>query len=537
MARWPTQQLDEFLDDGRCEFISAYSQPFAMLVVADLLGVPEEDHQRFRDGFGLSGTVGEVGAGEEGNPGENPLAWLDEWFTEYIEDRRRQPRSDVLTDLALATYPDGTTPDVTSVVRTSTFLFAAGQETTARLLAAAFKHLAEHPELQDELRADRDRIPDFLEEVLRVESPVKADFRLARRTTSIGGVEVTAGTPVMLLNGAANRDPRHFECPAEFRMDRPNAQSHIAFGRGVHSCPGGPLARAEGRVSVERILDRTRNIRLSEEHHGPPGDTALPVRAHLDTPRAHQVAPRVRCRSGGPMSRVAVVTGGASGIGLGVARRLAADGHRVAIVDRDGEAAEAAADELNSENVTAVAVDLDVADWAAVDAGFERVRAELGPVEILVTSAGIEAFTPVLDITADRWDRIIGVNLTGTFTCVQAALPDMISAGWGRIVTISSSSAQSGLRTWPTTRRPRVASSGSPRRWRSSSPAVASPSTRSRPVSSTPRWLGKPKPTATSPASTWSGPWSRSDGPAPRRTSPRRARSCAPTAAATSPAR
>jgi cytochrome P450 len=268
--RLADQQLDEFIGDGRCEFITSYTQPFAMLVVADLLGVPEEDHQRFREGFGLTGTVGEVGAGEEGNVGENPLAWLDGWFTQYIEDRRRQPRQDVLTDLALATYADGTTPDVVSVVRTSTFLFAAGQETTARLLAAALKHLAEHPEMQDELRADSDKIPIFLEEVLRVESPVKTDFRLARRTTSIGGVEVAAGTPVMLLNGAANRDPRHFECPAEFRLDRPNVQSHMAFGRGVHSCPGGPLARAEGRVSIERILARTRNISLSEEHHGPP---------------------------------------------------------------------------------------------------------------------------------------------------------------------------------------------------------------------------------------------------------------------------
>ena len=270
--RLADQQLDEFIDDGRCEFISAYAQPFAMLVVADLLGVPEEDHQRFREGFGLSGTVGEVGAGEEGSPGENPLAWLDGWFTEYVEDRRRQPRQDVLTELALATYADGTTPDVSSVVLTSTFLFAAGQETSARLLATAFKQLAEHPELQDTLRADSSLIPNFLEEVLRVESPVKADFRLTRRTTSIGGIEITAGTPVMLLNGAANRDPRHFECPAEFQGDRSNARTHIAFGRGVHSCPGGPLARAEGRVSIERILDRTRNIRLSEEHHGPPGD-------------------------------------------------------------------------------------------------------------------------------------------------------------------------------------------------------------------------------------------------------------------------
>jgi cytochrome P450 len=275
MWRLADRQLDEFVADGRCEFIAAYAQPFAMLVVADLLGVPEEDHRRFREGFGLVGTVGEVGAGHEGTPNENPLAWLDEWFAAYVEDRRRQPRADVLTDLALATYPDGTTPEVTAVVRTATFLFAAGQETTARLLAAALSHLAEHPEAQDELRAQPDEIPAFLEEVLRVESPVKTDFRLAKRNTSVGGVDIAAGTPVMLLNGAANRDPRRFECPAEFHGDRDNVRAHIAFGRGPHTCPGGPLARAEGRVSLERILERTRNIRLSEEHHGPPGARTL----------------------------------------------------------------------------------------------------------------------------------------------------------------------------------------------------------------------------------------------------------------------
>jgi cytochrome P450 len=271
MWRLADRQLDEFVPDGRCEFISAYTQPFAMLVVADLLGVPESEYQRFREGFGLSPAPGAVGSGGESSHDMNPLSWLDDWFARYVEDRRREPRKDVLTDLALATYPDGTMPDVTAVVRTATFLFAAGQETTARLLAAALKHLAEHPDLQGELRADKGRIPDFIEEVLRVESPVKADFRLARRTTTVGGVEVRAGTPVMLLNGAANRDPRRFECPHEFRVDRPNSQAHVAFGRGAHSCPGGPLARAEGRVSLERILDRMHDIRLSEEHHGPPG--------------------------------------------------------------------------------------------------------------------------------------------------------------------------------------------------------------------------------------------------------------------------
>jgi NAD(P)-dependent dehydrogenase (short-subunit alcohol dehydrogenase family) len=144
------------------------------------------------------------------------------------------------------------------------------------------------------------------------------------------------------------------------------------------------------------------------------------------------------------VNRVAVVTGGASGIGLGAAHGLAADGHRVAVVDRDGAAGDAAAEELRAGGATAIAVEVDVADRASVVSGFERVRTELGPVEILVTSAGIESFTPVLDITGEEWDRIIGVNLTGTFTCIQAALPDMLASGWGRIVTISSSSAQSG---------------------------------------------------------------------------------------------
>jgi 2-hydroxycyclohexanecarboxyl-CoA dehydrogenase len=144
------------------------------------------------------------------------------------------------------------------------------------------------------------------------------------------------------------------------------------------------------------------------------------------------------------MSKVAVVTGGASGIGLGVARRFVADGHGVAVLDRNGAAAKAAADELQASGANAVAVEVDVADWPSVGEAFHAVRAQLGAVAILVASAGIEAFDPLLEITPQRWDQIIAVNLTGTFACCQAAIPDMIEAGWGRIVTISSQSAQSG---------------------------------------------------------------------------------------------
>ena len=144
------------------------------------------------------------------------------------------------------------------------------------------------------------------------------------------------------------------------------------------------------------------------------------------------------------MSRVAVVTGGASGIGLGVGRRLAADGHRIALFDLDADGVEAAAAQLRADGAEAIGVPVDVADRAAVDAGFERVRAELGPTEILVTSAGIESFDPIGEVTREKWDRLIAVNLTGTFSCVQEAVVDMLAGGWGRIVTIASSSAQSG---------------------------------------------------------------------------------------------
>ncbi len=142
--------------------------------------------------------------------------------------------------------------------------------------------------------------------------------------------------------------------------------------------------------------------------------------------------------------RVAVVTGAASGMGLGIARRLAADGNAVALLDLNGEGVRAAAAELAERGHKVAPFAVDVADRSGLEQVFTAVRADLGPVTILVTSAGIEAFDAALDITPERWDRLLAVNLTGTFTCMQLAVADMVAAGWGRIVTISSSSAQSG---------------------------------------------------------------------------------------------
>src|SRR5690242_17547577 len=146
----------------------------------------------------------------------------------------------------------------------------------------------------------------------------------------------------------------------------------------------------------------------------------------------------------GMTGRVAVVTGGASGIGEATCHELGRRGLSVAVLDVNEQAAQSVTADLRASGVTAVGVGADVTDRAAVEEAFAKVRGELGPVSVLVTSAGLFGHAPFLEITPEAWARIIDVNLTGTFHCCQVALPDMVAAKWGRIVLISSSSAQRG---------------------------------------------------------------------------------------------
>ena len=258
--------LDGILPDGTLEVLQGFGQPFAMLAVTDLLGVPEEDRREFRQQLG---TLPRIEDGEAHELVHDPLGFLQARFAEYVVERRAAPRQDVLTQLATATYQDGSIPEVDAICRTATFLFAAGQDTTARLITAALRVIAERPDVQTFLREDYERIPNFVEEVLRHQGVVKSAARMARVATTISDIPIPAGTTVGLFPQAANRDPDRFEAPDEFRPDRPNANDHLAFGRGLHACPGAPLSRIEARVAVERFLARTSDIRIDEEHHGP----------------------------------------------------------------------------------------------------------------------------------------------------------------------------------------------------------------------------------------------------------------------------
>jgi cytochrome P450 len=275
--RLTDRQLDYILPRGTAELMADYAQPYTLLVIADLLGVPEEDHAMLLARRGISqmpGTKPGVVTGEQrpvSTSGHNTLEVFYDYFSEKIAERREQPLNDVLTGMAQALFPDGSVPEPIEVARIASNLFAAGQETTVRLIATALRRIAEQPETQARLRADRELIPRFVEEILRTEGPILGEYRLAVKTTELGGVPIPAGTQVFLSNAAANRDPRQFECPAEFRADRDNLRRHIAFGHGIHTCPGAPLARSEARITIERLLERTADIRINADAHGPAG--------------------------------------------------------------------------------------------------------------------------------------------------------------------------------------------------------------------------------------------------------------------------
>ncbi|KPH59923.1 MULTISPECIES: cytochrome P450 [unclassified Novosphingobium] len=271
--------IDEFARDGKVDLVRQYGGPYGALVISDLLGLSERSRAKFR--ALLEGAIPVPMDASEEDMLKNPLVGVGKDLFRLIAQRRivahplMKPlhgllaREDILSELATASYPDGGKPSLVDLTSLAAFLFGAGQDTTNRLLANAFRIIATRPDIQQELRGNRARIGDFVEEVLRFDGSVKSGGRMCQKTTTLGGVEIKAGTAVLLSHMAANRDPRRFAEPGQFDMDRPRIKEHLAFGRGAHTCIGAPLARREVVTSIERLLARMGNIRLSEAHHGP----------------------------------------------------------------------------------------------------------------------------------------------------------------------------------------------------------------------------------------------------------------------------
>ncbi|MBA54538.1 MAG: cytochrome [Pseudomonadales bacterium] len=276
MKEYAGQLIDQAVAKGRCELMGEISTRFVTLVIADLLGVPPEDRVIFEEQIEKGQTVGSI------ENADNPTAMESVYFiggymAKYLAERSENPGSDLMSELATATYPDGTKPEMLELVTLATFMFVAGQDTSAKLLGNVVRYICDVPGLQQEMRADRELIPWVIEEVLRLEGSTKATHRLAIRDTTIGDRPVPAGTQAMLGIAGVNRDPERWGDDAnEFKLKRPRIREHLAFGRGVHTCAGAPLARAEVLTMLNVMLDKTSEIRISEQEHGKPGSRQYP---------------------------------------------------------------------------------------------------------------------------------------------------------------------------------------------------------------------------------------------------------------------
>ncbi|HEX7857484.1 MAG TPA: cytochrome P450 [Sphingobium sp.] len=243
--------IDQFIARGGCEVVTEFAHPTSTLAIADLLGIPDEDRHELLDLLGAPPTS--IEGDPEHKVGPDPLAFLEERFLGYIRERRNRPRDDLMSELVQSRFKDGSEPDDATLGRLARFTFGAGQDTSARLIAAAIRVLAEDAELQARLRRERDRIPDFIEEVLRIEAPTKVNFRLAQQSTTIADVPVPAGSVITVALLGANHDPAHFENPEIFDIDRPRLRDHLAFSRGG-PCLSRCAARAAGSADRDRAF-------------------------------------------------------------------------------------------------------------------------------------------------------------------------------------------------------------------------------------------------------------------------------------------
>ncbi len=251
------------LCDGRIEWMGAMANRLPMMVVAELIGVPGTDtSQLVKWGYAatqlLEGLVSEEQLAAAGVAVMELSGYINDQFDRAAAD----PRDNLLGDLAIACAA-GEVDQITAQMM-MVILFAAGGESTASLLGSAAWILAQRPDIQQQLRESPELLTAFIEETLRYEPPFRGHYRHVRNDTTLAGVDLPADSRLLLLWGAANRDPDHFETPGEFRLDRTEAKGHISFGRGAHFCVGAALARLEAMIVLRLLLDRTSEIRATD---------------------------------------------------------------------------------------------------------------------------------------------------------------------------------------------------------------------------------------------------------------------------------
>jgi cytochrome P450 len=255
--------IDAFAGRGRAELVREFDFPYPTQVISGILGLPREDYRQFqRWSTAILSFFTKL---DEAVVASNEVK---EYLAVILAERRREPRADLISELAAAEL-DGerlTDEEIFSFLR---LLLPAGVETTYRSLGNLLFSLLSSPDQLDAVRADRELIPQAIEEALRLETPLLNITRLATTDTEVGGVTIPAGSTVMLMLAAANRDEDRFDEPDRFDIFRESPKPHMSFGHGPHACLGTHLARIEMRVALNLLLDRLPNLRLDPEGDDP----------------------------------------------------------------------------------------------------------------------------------------------------------------------------------------------------------------------------------------------------------------------------
>ncbi|WP_428340834.1 cytochrome P450 [Mycobacterium sp.] len=244
------------------EWMSAMANRLPMMIVGRIIGVPDADIDKLtRWGYSATQLVEGLVTQDHIEAAGVSVTELSEYISEQFRKAAANPQDNLLGDLATA-CATGVLDDVAARTMMIT-LFSAGGESTASLIGTAAWILATQPDVQQRVRIQPELVGAFLEEVLRYEPPFRGHYRHVLNDTELCGVQLPAGSRLLLLWGAANRDPTHFDHPDQFRLDRPTAKSHITFGKGIHFCVGAALARLEASVVLSRLLEHTSNFGAS----------------------------------------------------------------------------------------------------------------------------------------------------------------------------------------------------------------------------------------------------------------------------------
>lgn len=249
--------------DGRIEWMDAVANRLPMMVVARLIGVPDDDADQLAHwGYASTQLLDGLMSTDELAASMAAITDLSAYIVEQLRDAADHPRDDLVSELAGACRTGVIDQFTAQLILVS--LFSAGGESTASLLGTAVGMLTGKPDVQRRLREHPELMGAFVEETLRLEPPFRAHYRHVLRDTRVAGVDLPADSMVLLLWGAANRDPAHVEAPDEFRLDRPTIKGHLTFGKGVHFCLGAPLARLEAMTVLPMLLERTTRLEAAE---------------------------------------------------------------------------------------------------------------------------------------------------------------------------------------------------------------------------------------------------------------------------------